>query len=186
MKTEKRTLEDIKILLGDCVKELNSKTACFTGHRSQKLPWKFNEEDDRYLAIKKTLRKEIEKAIQGGYTTFLCGMALGFDMLCAETVLNLKKQYNHIKIIGALPCKNQDELWSPNEKNRYRQLLGKLDGIRCIYDKYIGNECMIERNKYMVNNSSLMIALYNGCSGGTKATIEYAKKQKLQIVTIKP
>ena len=38
--------------LSDVVKEfkqifemMKSETACFTGHRSQKLPWKFNEQD---------------------------------------------------------------------------------------------------------------------------------------------
>lgn len=35
----------------------------------------------------KNLKLEIERAIAKGYTTFLCGMALGFDMICAETVL---------------------------------------------------------------------------------------------------
>ncbi len=161
-------------------------TICFTGHRSQKLPWRFNEEDKRCIAMKITLRTEIEKAIQMGYKNFLCGMALGFDMICAEIVLDLKKQYNDIKLIGALPCKTQDIKWSEKDRKRYRELLDKLDGIRCIYDDYIGAECMLERNMYMVNNSSLMIALFNGSSGGTKFTIDYARKQGLKVIIIKP
>lgn len=36
-------------------------TVCFTGHRSQKLPWRFNEEDERCKDMKVTLRLEIEK-----------------------------------------------------------------------------------------------------------------------------
>ena len=168
------------------IRQLNSTTACFTGHRSHKLPWKFNEKDERCIDMKIALRTEIEKAIKRGYTTFLCGMAIGFDMICAETVLELKAHYNYIKIIGAIPCRNQDKFWRYGDKKRYKQLLRKLDGIRCIYDKYNGTECIIERNKYMVNNSSLLIALFNGCPGGTKSTIEYAIKQKLDIVVIKP
>ncbi|MDE5943872.1 MAG: DUF1273 domain-containing protein [Clostridia bacterium] len=161
-------------------------SACFTGHRSQKLPWGFNEEDVRCKAMKSALRAEIEKAIQKGYTTFLCGMALGFDTICAETVLELKKRYKKIKLIGALPCKTQDIKWSEKDRKRYKKLLKKSDGIRCIYDEYIGEECMIERNRYMVDNSSLMIALYNGISGGTKSTVEYAKSMGLEIVFIRP
>ncbi len=164
----------------------NNFTACFTGHRSQKLPWRFNEEDERCKSMKITLQSEIEKAIQRGYKTFLCGMALGFDMICAETVLGLKNKYPDIKIIGALPCRTQDSEWAEKDRCRYRNLLKKLDGIRCIYDEYIGAECMLERNRYMVNNSSLLIALYNGLAGGTKSTIDYAKKQGLEIITIKP
>ena len=160
--------------------------ACFTGHRSQKLPWCFNEEDERCTAMKNTLRAEIENAIQRGYKTFLCGMAIGFDMICAETVLDLKKQYKDIKIIGALPCRTQDIKWSAKDKERYRELLAQLDDIHCIYDKYIGAKCMLERNRFMVDNSSLMIALFNGLSGGTKSTIDYARKQSLEIIIIKP
>lgn len=179
-------IEEAKREIGGIIQSLNSTTLCFTGHRSQKLPWGFNDEDDRCKTMKGNLRAEIEKAIQKGYKTFICGMALGFDMICAETVLDLKKQYQDIKIIGAIPCKTQDLKWSAKDKERYRNLLSKLDGIRCVYDKYIGAECMLERNRYMVNNSSLMIALFNGQSGGTKSTIEYAKKQGLEIVIIKP
>ncbi len=161
-------------------------TACFTGHRSQKLPWRFNEEDERCLVMRATLVVEIEKAIRNGYKTFLCGMALGFDMICAETVLDLKKKYSDIKIIGVLPCKTQDIKWSVKDRKRYRELLNRLDGIRCIYNEYIGAECMLERNRYMVNSSSLMIALYNGLPGGTKSTIDYARKQGLEVIIIKP
>ena len=82
-------------------------TACFTGHRSQKLPWKFNEEDERCLKMKQVLKEKLISAIERGYETFISGMALGFDMICVETLLELKKRYNNIKIIGALPCRNQ-------------------------------------------------------------------------------
>lgn len=107
-------------------------------------------------------------------------------MICAEIIIDLKKKCNHIKIVGALPCKNQDCKWPPEQQCRYRNLLKKLDGTRCIYDTYIGPECMLERNKYMVNSSSIMIALFNGLPGGTKSTIEYAKQQELEVIIIKP
>ena len=107
-------------------------------------------------------------------------------MICAETVLNLKARYSDIKIIGALPCYVQDKKWKDKDKQRYRNILSRLDKVRCIYDEYIGAECMHERNRYMVNNSSLMIALYNGQNGGTKSTIEYAKQRGLKIVIINP
>lgn len=185
-KSSAEVLEEAKREITNIIQSLNSTTVCFTGHRSQKLPWKFNEQDERCKAMKSVLRAEIEKAILSGYKTFLCGMALGFDMICAETVLDLKKQYKDIKIIGALPCNNQDIKWQDSDRERYRNLLNKLDGIRCIYDEYTGAECMLERNAYMVNNSSLMIALFGGQSGGTKSTIEYAKKQGLKVIVIKP
>ena len=159
---------------------------CFTGHRSQKLPWGFNEQDTRCLQMKEDLHNKIESSIIKGYDTFYSGMALGFDMICVETLIELKKKYKYIKIIGALPCKNQDCKWPEKEQKRYRKLLQQLDYIWCKYDEYIGAECMLERNRYMVDNSSKMIALFNGQSGGTKSTIDYAQTLGLSIVVIKP
>lgn len=183
---KENAIAEMKKQINNSMKKLNSTTACFTGHRSQKLPWAFNEKDERCLEMKNTLRMELVNAIQKGYITFICGMALGFDMICAETIIELRNEYPDIKLIGALPCRTQDRLWKDPDKTRYRRLLDQLDHIRCIYDDYVGKECMLERNRYMVNNSSLMIALFNGQAGGTKSTIDYARKQCLEIVIIKP
>ena len=166
---------------------MNRNECCaFTGSRPQKLPWGFNENDDRCIDMKRRLRLEILKAIEQGKKTFICGMALGFDTICAETVLELKKQYPFIKLGGALPCKNQDALWKDRDKERYRKLLEHLDFQRCIYDFYIGKECMMERNRYMVDSCSLLIALYGSGKGGTKATLDYAKTKSIEIVVINP
>ncbi len=181
----KKKVEEVKQEIGDIIQSLNSYTLCFTGHRPQKLPWGFNENDERFLDMKARTKVEIEKAIQKGYHTFLCGMALGFDIACAEIVLELKKEYPHIKLIGAIPCKNQADRWNKIQVERYNKLLKQLDNIRCIYDKY-EDGCMQERNQFMINNASLIIALYNGLGGGTKSTIDYAKKQGKEVVVVTP
>lgn len=162
------------------------KTCSFTGHRSQKLPWRFDENDKRCLAMKTILKNHIEEAIQKGYNTFLSGMALGFDMICTEIVLSFKQKYKDVKMVGVLPCKNQDIKWPESQRVRYRALLEQLDYVRCENDYYTGPQCMIERNRFMIDNSSLLIALFNGLPGGTKSTIEYAKSKGKNIVIIKP
>ena len=106
-------------------------------------------------------------------------------MICAELVLELKKKYPHIKLIGALPCKDQYCKWNSKQQVRYKKLIKQLDGIRCIYDKY-EDGCMIERNEYMVNNSSLVIALFDGKSGGTAKTVKYAQKMNKAVTIIRP
>ena len=96
-------------------KYLSNNICCFTGPRCQKLPWGFNENDNRCLKMKEITKKEIEKSISLGYKVFISGMAIGFDMICAEIVLNLKEiypEYNDIlsKItvkINVEPYKNK-------------------------------------------------------------------------------
>lgn len=163
-----------------------SKTVCFTGHRSQKLPWKFDEQNERCVKMKEQLKTEIVCAIKKGFTTFITGMALGFDTICAEMILDLKNQYPKIKLYGAIPCRCQEKPWKENDKLRYKKLLKQLDGIRCIYEEYNGAECMLERNRYMVDKSSLVITLFDGTNGGTKKTLDYAKMCGVETIIIRP
>ena len=159
------------------------KALCFIGHRSQKLPWRFNEQDSRCVDMRKTTKEKIEQSINDGYVYFISGMALGFDMICAEIVLELKKKYPHIKLVCAIPCKNQDKLWSDGYKKRYHKILSKADTIRYISEEYT-KTCMLERNDYMLKNSSTVIALFNGLAGGTKSTIQKANRMGLKIEII--
>ena len=85
--------KDIKDGIEECEKInkfLSDETICFTGHRCQKLSWKFNENDDRCVEMRNQAYKIIENLIIDGYKNFISGMALGFDMICAEIVLELK------------------------------------------------------------------------------------------------
>lgn len=140
---------------------------CFTGHRNQKLPWGFNENDRRFRLTRKETKSVIKNCIKDGKRYFITGMALGFDMMCAEIVLEFKKRYSDIFLECAIPCKGQEKLWDLEQQLRYKNILNKADKIRHIYNHY-ENGCMQERNRYMVNSSSLVIALFNGKEGGTK------------------
>ena len=51
MKT-KEIVEKCENIMADMKKQ----TLCFTGHRSQKLPWKFNEQDARCIKMREEAR----------------------------------------------------------------------------------------------------------------------------------
>ena len=184
-------LKRVEDLIEQCIalsEEEKKLTCCFTGHRPQKLAWGFNEQDERCIAMRKRTKEEIEKAIQQGYTIFISGMALGFDMICAELVLELKKKYPNIKLICALPCKDQYAIWKDkSQQDRYKKILKKADSVRCLYERYDDNtNCNLERNDYMLNNSSMVIALFNGKRGGTQSTILKAERLGLKTIIIEP
>ena len=162
-----------------------SKVACFTGHRPQKLSWGYNEKDERCLRVKEKARERILNAINDGYTTFISGLAMGFDMICAEIVLEVKKDNPELKLVGAIPCLDQPSRWSESYKRRYKNIVEKLDHKVCKCTSYV-NGCMQERNRFMIDNSSLCIALYNGKSGGTAQTVKDAEKKGLKLAIINP
>ena len=160
-------------------------TACFTGKRPQKLPWRFNETDPRCVRLKEALRREIVKAIERGYVHFISGMALGADTFAAECVLSLKKDYPHITLEAAVPCRFQAAKWNDADKARYVSLLARCDAVNVLQEAYTAT-CMQERNRYMVDKSSLLIAVYDGSGGGTGSTVKYAGSVGCQTVILPP
>lgn len=59
----------------------------------------------------------------------------------------------------------------------------KSDGVQYICERY-SKQCFQIRNVFMVDNSSRVIAAYNGESGGTKNTISYANRNGVDVINI--
>ena len=157
------------------------KSCCFTGHRASKLPWGFNESDIRCIEFKEKLDAVIGAVYESGVTHFICGMANGCDMYCAEAVLKLKASNPDITLEAAVPYDGQESKWSPDLKQRYHDIIINCDAVNIISDKYT-QFCMMQRNKYMVDSSSVLIACYNGQSGGTWNTVKYAMDLDREII----
>ena len=147
------------------------KTCSFTGHRILEKSFNVNK-----------LEEVINSVLITGYNTFLIGMAKGFDSKCFEILLR-KKQEKDIKIIACVPCKEQDKYFTKIEKEKYKKYLEKADEIVYISEEYI-NGCMQQRNRYMVDNSSLLIAYLKYPKGGTFYTVNYAIKKQKEIIYI--
>jgi len=156
--------------------ELVERSCCFTGHRSCKMSKR--ELEKKTLAI-------IEKAIDEGYTHFISGGAVGFDTVAAEQVLFLQNAGADVTLEVVIPCNDQDKKWSTRQRLRYKQILEQADYIT-IRNRPYGKFCMKWRNELMVFKSSLVIAYYEeGKAGGTKNTIEFAKRHKRGVIFIK-
>ncbi len=162
------------------------KTCCFTGHRPHKFSFKYDEEHPDCERLKSTLKKVISKVIGDGYTHFISGMALGVDTWAAEIVLNLKENNPDVKLEAAIPCKNQECRWTKESQERYHKILEKASEVTYVSQNEYGPQSMILRDCYMVNNSDLVIAVFDGSHGGTKHTFGYALKLNKNIIRIDP
>ena len=149
---------------------------CFTGHRPEKLFLVDRE-------IIKELEREIKAAIERGYTTFISGMARGVDIWAAEIVLNLRKKNKDLHLICASPYEGFEARWSQDWQKRYRKIIKKADYVKYVSPEY-SPACFQIRNEYMVDHSNLLIAVYNGEAGGTRNTINYAKKKDIEIIVV--
>ncbi|WP_317854369.1 SLOG family protein [Chakrabartyella piscis] len=158
------------------------KTVCFTGHRH--LP-----KGEAFEKLKCKLISEINQAIADGYDTFLFGSAEGFDLLCGEIVAQMKKiipiqNPRKIKLIAAIPYEEQAKDFSEEDRERYYKLHAQCDDVVFVSIQY-HKDCFKNRNQYMIDHSSKVIAYYNGgVRSGTGQTIRMAEKQKLNIVNL--
>ena len=161
-------------------------TVCFTGHRLQKLPFGFNEEDPKCIKMKRMLCRKVEDLIVNhGATHFISGMALGVDMIAAEIVLELKKKYQDITLECAIPCETQANKWTEKYRDRYFSIIEMSDKETLLQTHYTA-DCMHKRNRYMVDKSDYIIAVWNGSPSGTGKTVLYAKENNKEIIQIKP
>ena len=152
------------------------KVACFSGHR--KLPQDLTE-------IMENLERAIISLIEQGVVFFGSGGAIGWDQLAATTVLKLKKDYPHIKLVMVLPCppEQQSLKWNEKQKKRYYKILEQADKVRVLSPKYT-NTCMLDRNRHLVDNSAYLICYLRENSGGTFYTVNYAQQKGLKILRI--
>ncbi len=160
------------------------KICCCTGHRPQKFPFEYGGGGKEYLAYLQELENKIKSAItEYGVTCFISGMALGVDLDFAETVLKYHKKYS-LTLECAVPCPNQTLKWEKKDISRYDRILKKADSVTLVSEHYTP-ECMLKRNRYMVDKSDFVIAVFNGVKGGgTWYTINYAKRQNKTIEVI--
>lgn len=164
---------------------LRQQSCSFTGHRPEKLPWKYEEDTPRAITLKERIFDVVEALYQSGLTHYICGMARGCDFYFAEAVLRLKEERPDITLEAALPFEGQSNRWPEQDRNRYFHLVSRCDYESLLQRTYTG-DCMRRRNYYMVDNSAVLVAVYDGLFGGTMQTVNYAKKSGLEVVEIRP
>lgn len=131
---------------------------------------------------KEELRAALRALAAAGVRTFLCGMALGFDLLCAEEVLLLREELP-VRLVACIPCADQAARYPKSARERYERILDRCDERAVLHERYCDG-CMFERNRYMVDRADLLLAYFTGRQGGTKYTVGYAEKRGIPVYLI--
>lgn len=147
-----------------CIFKKDKKSCAFTGHRH--LGVDFSE---------KSLENAVKEAIKEGVETFYCGMAMGFDLLAAEKVFALKKEFPKVRLVACVPCYGQEKSFSKEDKARYIETLKKADERILLSERYYRG-CMQVRDKYMAERADMLIAYCKKETGGTAYTVQCFKK----------
>lgn len=152
---------------------------CFTGHRS------INAD---MLQVKTVLDSVICGLYGKGATDFYCGGALGWDAICANMVLYLKKRKAmRINLHLVLPCapEYQTAKWTDADKRMFYYILEQADSVEYIGDKYVA-DCMKRRNQKLVDYADCCVCFYNSDNyrSGTGQTVRMAQRKGIEIVNV--
>ena len=162
------------------------KTNCtFTDHRPKSFPWRYAETAPDCLLLKEVLAAQIKMLADRGVTDWLSGMAQGVNLWCAQIVLDLKKNNPTLKLHAILPCVGQERKWTASAQEHYRSILAQTNEVIYVGQEY-SQDCMLERNRWLVEHSSILLAVYNGSfRSGTGATVRYARQLGRNIYIIR-
>lgn len=150
---------------------MEEKTCCVTGHRS--IP------SDQTEAVRQGLEQAVRQAVKDEYTVFISGFADGLDLMFAEIVSQAMQENPKIKLIAALTYRRRLETLQKRE--RTKALIEQCAEIYVAAEEYQPS-VYVKRNRYMVERSDRVIAVYDGRdSGGTVGTIRLAHQMKKEL-----
>ena len=110
-------------------------------------------------------------------------MAMGFDIIAAESVLLLKRAGRNVRLVCVLPFEGQGDGFSEPWHSRYNKIIENADEIVVMSKEYYKG-CYFKRNAFLVDNSDYVITWYDGKPGGTASTLKYAKKKGRRIINL--
>lgn len=143
---------------------------CITGHRPEKL------DDIEWVesALKKVMQ-ELHPA------HLIQGMAAGVDILSAEVAHELGVTYTAAKPWAGHNARGAD-------RERYAKIIADAEHVVDVNPsrEYIGPHLYQKRNEWMVDHATVIVAVWDGTSGGTKNCVLYAKKKELPMIRINP
>lgn len=160
-----------------------SKTCCFSGYRPHKFSFDLTRDNENFIKLENNITNAILDAYEKGYRNFLCGGAMGFDLLCGETVALLKEKFPDIRLVSVLPFKAQAKAFPTEWKDKHEFVLAKSDEAYYLSEAYVKG-CFLARNTKMIDSSSMIIVYFNGRTGGTANTVAMAQREQLEIVNL--
>lgn len=146
----------------------------FTGHR---------EIPADTEPLRDALLRHITALYADGYTDFLCGGAMGFDLLAAEALLELRPILSDARLLMVLPCHGQERAYTTADKCRYRAILDQADLVRYTAHTYYKG-CMLTRDRVMAEAAEFCLCYLTRSSGGTAYTVRQCARRDVPICNL--
>ena len=159
-----------------------------TGHRPNKLLGKYNWVHPSNVKIIQWITKQLHIIHRDcdGLPEACTGMALGIDQMFAYVCHSLGFNYTTF-----IPCKNQEKVWPQASQDFYHKTLKNAYRIVYVHNGPYYSGCMQKRNIAMrdwalEDKDNVLLAVWNGSSGGTANMIKSCKEKNMSIIYLNP
>lgn len=142
---------------------ITGKIVAITGHRPGKI-FSYAEAERELVQFYIWLFK------QNKPKEIISGMAQGADFAAAEAATTLDIPWH-----AYIPCWNQECKWPFATQQAYKQLLQSATTKKFITNGPYNNSCMNARNRAMVKDCQIVLALWDGSPGGTGNAVGFAR-----------
>lgn len=145
-----------------------------TGHRPE------DSEDESVVRTKARVKLQYPNKTGKVATTFICGMAAGFDLWAGDEALNLG-----LEVIAARPWAGHAPRKGDNAL--YERIIAAASRVVNVNESenYPGAWVYQKRNEWMVDNSDAVMAYWSGKEhGGTWNCVQYARKVKKPLANV--
>ncbi len=154
------------------------KACCFTGHRPENLPYGDNENDERCIAVKTAIGRQIIKLyrVEDGVYQYLSGMARGADFWGVEAALRFNlladpSKQKQLEIYGVIPFEKQCDRWQMRDQKRYLALLQQMTfSVQMqqpytpdCYDKSYNSATVMDLMKSISTQAKFRVADFSRC-----------------------
>jgi|688.fasta_scaffold40197_4 uncharacterized phage-like protein YoqJ len=149
-----------------------------TGHRPNKLGNEYSMDGPVSKRITSSLTDFV---LSQKPEMLISGMALGVDLLFAKVAIE-----HRIPFTAAVPFIGQELRWPQCSRDRYAQILSLASEVVVVCPGGYSAFKMQKRNEWMVDHCDLLIAVWDGTSGGTANCVQYAQSTSKEIFRINP
>lgn len=157
-------------------------SACFSGYAPEEFAFPLERPHEEYGALVARINIAVIQSVLNGYLNFYCGMNRGFDIICGETAVRLRRvasECSRLRLIAVLPFRKHGQNWGREWKLRHNRLLEHADEVVFMGEKH-HHGCLDARDCYLVDHSSLLIC----CRSMEDFMVEYARYMELRIINI--
>lgn len=158
-----------------------------TGHRPEKLDG-YRLDTPFYDRLRSTLQQTILDGLRRhGMLTLHSGLALGADTVWSKAILWARAQFpEQIRFVAEVPFPAQADRWPAHgDREFWQHQIDTADQVNYYAERY-SVQAMHLRNQGMIKPANLLLAVYDGSSGGTGSAVRFAQQIGVRVFSWHP